>query len=70
MISANDVRGTESPCEECPRGSKPATGCFCRKWMVWFRVMWADIRCKAGKGPKLKAVAEDGKMYYEEENHD
>lgn len=67
MINANEVRGTESPCEKCPRGSKPKVGCLCRKWMVWFRVMWADIRYKAGKGAKLKAVSEYGTMFYEEE---
>lgn len=67
MISANEVRGTESPCEECPRGSKAATGCFCKKWLLWYRVMWADIRYLSGKAPKLKAVSEDGRMFYEED---
>lgn len=67
MISANSVRGEKSPCRKCTRKSRDVGGCCCREWTLWYRVMWADIRCKAGKGPKLKAIDEDGKMYYEED---
>lgn len=68
MILADSVRETPSPCKDCTR--TPSSSCHCRPWTLWYKVMWADIRYTAGKGAKLKAVGENGEMYYEEDGHE